>query len=192
MEPTQELIALSWSDDCSAIVWSLESGQARTVLKGDTSYIVSACFVPPEQSDSGGSTGGPTRFQVVTSTGDGALLVWDAQTGELLQLLSGHSLAVKSVVSSGMNLVSVGEDKAVRLWNLRSKVVDMPIAHQTGISVRALLSRCFSSFSPVVCIRWKYRSARRQCHEQALHAYLLLLESIVHAPAYVPSNNTIE
>lgn len=148
VEPRQEQVALTWSDDSTAIVWSLETGQQRTVLRGDTSYIVCACFVPAEQSDSGsgGGGGGPTRLQVVTATGDGSVSVWDAQSGELLQLLVGHSLAVKSVVvgSQGLNLVSVSEDKTVHLWDLRSKVVDMPMPHRTGINVCCSSSSCFA------------------------------------------------
>lgn len=142
MEPKQELIALSWSDDSISIVWSLETGQALTVLRGDTSYVVCAAFVPSDLSEDGGVAPGggvPTRLHVVTGTGDGSASVWDAQSGELLQVLVGHSKAITSVVvgNQGSNLVSVSEDQTVHLWDLMSKVVDMPLPHRTGINVRA-------------------------------------------------------
>ena len=142
VEPKQELIALSWSDDSISIVWSLETGQALTVLRGDTSYVVCAAFVPSDLSEDGGVVPGggvPTRLHVVTGTGDGSASVWDAQSGELLQVLVGHSKAITSVVvgNQGSNLVSVSEDQTVHLWDLMSKVVDMPLPHRTGINVRA-------------------------------------------------------
>lgn len=150
MEPKQELYALTWSDDSTAIVWSLETGQARTVLRGDTSYVVCAAFVPSDLSENGSDgglsvgSGAPSRLHVVTGTGDGSAAVWDAQSGEVLQVLVGHSKAIKgmAVGNQGANLVSVSEDKTVHLWDLRSKVVDMPLPHRMGINVCSGSSCC--------------------------------------------------
>jgi WD40 repeat protein len=133
VEAGREELALTWSDDGTAIVWMLESATRSRVLSGHTSYIVSARFVPVEAEG-----GARVRPQVVTAAGDGSVSLWDAGSGELLQVLAGHSAAVRCVhvSASGLSLLTCSEDATARLWDLRSRVVEMPMPHRGGINVR--------------------------------------------------------
>ncbi|MGI9244297.1 MAG: protein kinase domain-containing protein, partial [Verrucomicrobiales bacterium] len=57
------------------------------------------------------------------ASGGGAVLLWNFKTGELLEMLAGHSAAVNSVEFSpdGHTIVSGSSDQTVRLWNLDTR-----------------------------------------------------------------------
>ena len=61
-------------------------------------------------------------MQVVTGSSDRTVRIWDAQTGEQLALLQGHSGPVQSVdwSSTGWQIVSAGEDRTARIWDAQT------------------------------------------------------------------------
>jgi WD40 repeat protein len=61
----------------------------------------------------------PNGKQVVSSSGDQTVRLWDAATGVALQTLKGHSRSVTSVAFSpnGKQVVSSSGDQTVRLWD---------------------------------------------------------------------------
>ena len=59
---------------------------------------------------------------LATAGNDGTIRLWDAQSGQLIQTLSGHSAPVGEVEFSpdGQHLASVSDDTTARIWDLTS------------------------------------------------------------------------
>lgn len=79
---------------------------------------------------------------IVTASDDRSIRLWDAQTGELLRVLTGHSGPVSRLALSpdGKILASGGGDGTIRLWSVETW--DTLQTLKPGMAVRAL------AFSP--------------------------------------------
>src|SRR5512139_1392236 len=79
---------------------------------------------------------------IVTASDDRSIRLWDAQTGELLRVLTGHSGPVNrlALAPDGKILASGGGDGTIRLWSVETW--DILQTLKPGMAVRAL------AFSP--------------------------------------------
>lgn len=92
----------------SAIRLDIESGQILREYDGlHTWYLSSVAFSPDGQ-------------QVVTASSDHTLGIWDTESGNLIEVLRGHSGTVYSARfdPSGDHLATASEDQTVRIWNI--------------------------------------------------------------------------
>ena len=105
--PDGRLVA-SWSDDHSARLHDLRTGEAR-VLEGHGDEVWSLAF----------SADGALA---VTAGKDATLRVWDTATGAPRHTLSAgqQPFSRASFLAGGERLVSLGGDRALRVWELSS------------------------------------------------------------------------
>lgn len=79
--------------------------------------------------------------RIVSSSGDGTVRVWDAETGAELLCLHGHDELVHSAVisSDGRRIVSGAWDQTIRVWDAESgDEVDCLRGHQGGVTSVAI------------------------------------------------------
>lgn len=121
--------ALTGSFDYSMIYWQLDESPRKVALRisDHDGAVNGAQFVP-------GSN------QAVTASDDGAVALWDLNTGELVHRFKGHKHKVVSVTvsSDGNWAASAAWDRTVRLWNLKD-LTDGPLLEGHGNTVNAVV-----------------------------------------------------
>ena len=122
---------VSGSDDDTAKVWDVQTGQETFTLKGHSDSVTSVSFSPDAK-------------RIVSGSGDKTVKVWDANTGqETRTIKTEHTDGVTSVGFSpdGKRIVSGSDDKTLKIWNV-----------QTGQEIHTLKGHSGSvtsvSFSP--------------------------------------------
>jgi hypothetical protein len=97
------------SDDNTAKVWDVASGEALLTLKGHRARIWSVAFSPDGQ-------------RIVTGSWDATAKVWEAASGQELVTLRGHTEDIWSVAFSpdGRRIVTGSADKTAKVWDTAS------------------------------------------------------------------------
>jgi WD40 repeat protein len=91
--------------DGVARVWEADTGQGVLLLDGRGGPVHAVTY-------------GPKGRHLTTAGQDGVVRVWDAATGELTRTMRGHAGAVRGLAYGPKGrLASVGDDRAVRLWD---------------------------------------------------------------------------
>jgi WD40 repeat protein len=69
-----------------------------------------------------GPSSGSKLYRAVSASADGTLRVWDAASGQTLQVLAGHRRAVRAVAltDDGSRVVSASNDGTVRVWDVQT------------------------------------------------------------------------
>lgn len=65
----------------------------------------------------------------------GRVLVWDMRSWELIQTLSGHNRGIRNVAINQHYLVSVGQDKAIVVWDWRTGAKLVRFGQQSNVSL---------------------------------------------------------
>ncbi len=105
------------SDDGTARVWDVSTGECVAVLKHDGS-VRHAAFSPAGDC-------------VVTASADGTARIWDAATGQPLTPPIRHDAGVESAAFNpdGDRIVTAGLDRTARLWNAATGEVLAVLKH---------------------------------------------------------------
>jgi len=121
---------VSGSHDHTLRVWDADRGECVAVLEGHSSEVTCVCVVEVGGGGDGGG-GGAKVQRVVSGSDDNTLRVWDADRGECVAVLEGHSYWVTCVcvveVGGGgdgggggakvQRVVSGSDDNTLRVWD---------------------------------------------------------------------------
>lgn len=89
-------------------VWDAQTGRSVYSFTGDR-YIKNICFHPTDK-------------QILVTTADSTLRVWNMKDGSLLHTLTGHHRNIHSITfcQNGKYLASASSDKTVMIWDAHS------------------------------------------------------------------------
>jgi WD40 repeat protein len=98
---------LASDDRQTVILWSLDSGKERLVLKGHQESVFAVAFAPDGKTLASGGD-------------DFTVKLWDAATGIELRTLKGHTDAIGSLAFTrdGKTLASGSNDGTAKLWDV--------------------------------------------------------------------------
>ncbi|KAJ7091066.1 hypothetical protein C8R44DRAFT_891755 [Mycena epipterygia] len=101
------LRAISGSDDKTARIWDLATGEQLHKLHGHEGPVTSVSF-------------SPDGLHTISSSIDKTVRIWDVSTGEQLHKLEGHDNWVTSVSFSadGLHAISGSLDDTARIWDV--------------------------------------------------------------------------
>ena len=138
------------SNDKTAVIWDVNSGQKLATLAGHTSYVTSVAFSPDGRRLATGSSWDETAIvwdvtsgqklatlhtsfvhsvafspdgrRLATGSADKTAIVWDVTSGQKLATLAGHTSVVTSVAFSpdGRRLATGSADKTAIVWDAAS------------------------------------------------------------------------
>src|SRR5262249_31926177 len=109
---------ITGSYDHTLRVWGAENGEELLTLKGHTALVLCAAMSPDgKRIVSGGGDLLDTRKPGPARPGE--LIVWDADTGQEVHALKGHTECVTCVSYSpdGTHIVSGSHDRTLRVWD---------------------------------------------------------------------------
>ena len=97
------------SDDRTAKVWSVKSGQEITTLMGHQEVLTAVQF-------------NPRGDRIITTSADKTARLWDAKSGREIKKFVGHQGKIQSVIVSpdGRQLLTASVDRTARLWDMKS------------------------------------------------------------------------
>ncbi len=132
--PDGETLAIGRSD--LLMLWDITTETEIATLTGDTGYIYSVAFSPPD-----GKT-------LASGAYNGTVRLWDVESRTLKVTLTGHTSSVTDVAFSpdGKTLASSSSDGTVRLWNIAREteiatLTEIPTVYNT---IRTVWSVDFS------------------------------------------------
>jgi len=107
VSPNDKLV-VSASQDKTAILWKMKSGELIGELRGHKRGIWCAEFSPVDQC-------------IATGSVDGTIKLWTLSTLTCVKTFEGHTNSVLQVyfINCGMQLISSGSEGLIKVWNIR-------------------------------------------------------------------------
>ena len=112
-----------WSNDKivgEIKIWDANTGECLKTLEGHSGYIFSVAYSPDgKRIISGSRKKIPGKYFWSNDKIVGEIKIWDANTGQCLKTLEGHSYIVNSVAYSpdGTKIISGSCGKTIKIWD---------------------------------------------------------------------------
>ncbi len=117
-------LTLDYSPEAdTALITALRRGFSRQHYLGHSGSVTGGLFTPDGRL-------------IVTSSLDGTLRLWQAQTGKELRLYAGHTGPIwrHALSPDGRTILSSGFDGTARVWNLETGVELHRFTHEDGVT----------------------------------------------------------
>jgi WD40 repeat protein/DNA-binding Xre family transcriptional regulator len=107
-------VLASSSLDHTVKLWDVRTGQAIKSLRGHSNWVRSVAWQPAIAT----SQQAEANMLLASGSSNYTVKIWNASTGKLLRILSGHTNSVWSVAWSpdGMLLASTSSDRTTKIW----------------------------------------------------------------------------
>lgn len=113
-------ILATGSSDCTIKLWNVENRRELKTLLGHSSPITSLAFDNNNGNDNGN---GPHKDNKYIASGcqDGTIIVWDINTGQMVQKFIGHTDIINSMSFHHTSdyIVSGSMDMSVKFWDIQ-------------------------------------------------------------------------
>ncbi len=124
--------------DHTVRLWDVPTGQCIQVLNGHTGWVASVRFSPVRHACGERGTSPEETGQILASSSsdDRTVRLWNARTGECLQILQGHDRGIWAISFSpdGQTLASSSEDKTVKVWDIETALCTKTLqGHSNGV-----------------------------------------------------------
>ena len=133
---------VSGSFDKTVKVWGAITGKQVLTLNRHVGRVLSVAFSPDGERIVSG-TGNPGRLGGDMLPGENMVTIWDAQTGQAIRTLAGHSDGVHAVAFSpdGRWILSGSWDQTLKVWDAETGEEMLTLrGHTSGV--------CSAAFSP--------------------------------------------
>ena len=99
--------AVTGSDDTTARLWDVNSGELLHTFSEHTSGVWTLAFSPDGHT-------------LATGSGDSLIHIWDVNSGDLINTLAGHSGGIRDLkfTSDSSRILSASADTTARLWDV--------------------------------------------------------------------------
>jgi WD40 repeat protein/serine/threonine protein kinase len=133
-------VALSGSEDKTAILWDMRENRMIRALEGHTAAVLTVALSPDGKTALTGS-GRPRLVAAEPIAGDNTLRLWDVETGKERLRLTGHTDAVTAAVFSpnGQLILSGSADQTVMVWDATTGAVIKSIRNDGNDAVLDVL-----------------------------------------------------
>jgi WD40 repeat protein len=134
------------SDDRTARVWDVQTGEQIAILRDHTAPVRSAVFSPDGlrvvSTQMAQRSRGDTSGNNLVTSNDRIVLLWDAQSGRVIRRFEGHTEQVYGATFSpdGRQIVTASADGTARIWDVATDKATILDGHSSSV-----VSAAFSS-----------------------------------------------